>query len=317
MTWLDGSIPRKVWNMYDHKGVSTNNNAEGYNSKLGAKKQLSKHPNPYTLVEEIKNQLSETSDTVVAETTNNKKRGVNKNYETLREARKGLMKELSKSNIELESYMVQIGAKTLKYQPRVMNDPDPDPLGLGEIRCMREGEENYSNSDDSLDQSLSPQPCTPKPRQPTPPPRACTPKRRQAPSPPQPTKKGPHRRKKQAPVANSEESFIHVEAQPESEELFVALVGGEDLRDIRRHEEEESESNLFATTLSVAAMALAGLTVLSRFSARRSFVGRRTSRFSIGSSPRTPRAEKPPRTPAPSSSTSTLSDPIPNANAHA
>ena len=127
--------------MYDHKGVSTNNNAEGYNSKLGAKKQLSKHPNPYTLVEEIKNQLSGTSDTVVAETTNNKKRRVNKNSETLREARKGLMKDLSKRNIELESYMVQIGAKTLKYQPRVMNDPDPDLLGLGEIRCMREGEE--------------------------------------------------------------------------------------------------------------------------------------------------------------------------------
>ena len=50
------------------------------------------------------------------------------------------MKDLSKRNIELESYMVQIGAKTLKYQPRVMNDPDPDPLGLGEIRCMIEGE---------------------------------------------------------------------------------------------------------------------------------------------------------------------------------
>ena len=69
------------------------------------------------------------------------------------------MKDLSKINIELESYMVQIGAKTLKYQPRVMNDPDPDPLGLGEIRYMREGEENYSNSDDSLIQSLSPHPC--------------------------------------------------------------------------------------------------------------------------------------------------------------
>ena len=27
-TWLDGSIPRAVWNMYNHKGVSTNNHAE-------------------------------------------------------------------------------------------------------------------------------------------------------------------------------------------------------------------------------------------------------------------------------------------------
>ena len=33
-TWLDGSIPREVWNMFDHKGVSTNNNAEGLILKL-------------------------------------------------------------------------------------------------------------------------------------------------------------------------------------------------------------------------------------------------------------------------------------------
>ena len=27
-TWLDGSIPREVWNMYQHEGVTTNNHAE-------------------------------------------------------------------------------------------------------------------------------------------------------------------------------------------------------------------------------------------------------------------------------------------------
>ena len=27
-TWLDGSIPREVWNMYEHQGVTTNNHAE-------------------------------------------------------------------------------------------------------------------------------------------------------------------------------------------------------------------------------------------------------------------------------------------------
>ena len=27
-TWLDGSIPRAVWNMYKHRGVTTNNHAE-------------------------------------------------------------------------------------------------------------------------------------------------------------------------------------------------------------------------------------------------------------------------------------------------
>ena len=27
-TWLDGVIPREVWNMYQHPGVTTNNHAE-------------------------------------------------------------------------------------------------------------------------------------------------------------------------------------------------------------------------------------------------------------------------------------------------
>ena len=27
-TWLDGSIPREVWNMYQHRGVSTNKEDE-------------------------------------------------------------------------------------------------------------------------------------------------------------------------------------------------------------------------------------------------------------------------------------------------
>ena len=56
------------------------------------------------------------------------------------------MKDLAKCNIDLEKYMIQIGAKTLKYESRVMNDPDPDPLGMGEQRVL----EDESNSDKDL-----------------------------------------------------------------------------------------------------------------------------------------------------------------------
>ena len=73
-TWLEGSIPLEVWNMFDHRGVSTNNHAESYNKILGAKKKLSNHPNPYKLVEEIRTQLRESSDTVISETGNTKKK---------------------------------------------------------------------------------------------------------------------------------------------------------------------------------------------------------------------------------------------------
>ena len=317
-TWLEGSIPLEVWNMFDHRGVSTNNHAESYNAKLGAKKKLSKHPNPYTLVEEIKTQLRESSDTVISETGNTKKKCVNKNSAILRDARKALMKDLSKRNIDLDKYMVQIGAKTLKYEARVMNDPDPDPLGFGE----REIIENESDCNEglSLSDSCSSASCSPVTCPPTAPARA----RPTAPPTVPPTalptqpRKGPHRRKKQAPVANSEDSFVHVEAQPQTEEVLVNSVGGEELRNIRRRQEEESESNSFSASLSVAAVASAGFAVLSRFtsrsSARRSSVGKRPTRLSVGASPRPPpcrpSSRQGSRSPSPSPSESFPSLPV-------
>ena len=102
-------------------------------------------------------------------------------------------------------------------------------------------------SDDNEPSTLVPvtqTPCTPAPRH------------RSATAPPrQPARKGPHRRKKQAPVANSEESFIHVEAQPQSEDVFASSVGGEELRNIRRRQEEDDETSSFGAALSVAAVA--------------------------------------------------------------
>ena len=252
---------------------------------MGAKKQLSKHPNPYTLADEFRNQLVEGSDTVIAETNTNKKKKENPNMTKLRNRRNGLMKYLKKRNIDLDSYMVQMGGSSLKYQPKVRSDPDPDPLGLGELRFMSDDTDNEdpaseeeseeAMADITLDETcsteeaqenilLTPPPVTPVPTKPA--------SRRQ--------KKG--KRKKQAPVANSEDSFIHVEGQDELQSRVGASIGGDDLRQNRRREEEREESSdMFASALSAAAVASAGITVLSRFSsrssARRSSVGRRTS----------------------------------------
>ena len=38
-TWLDGGIPRQLWNMYQHRGVTTNNHAEAFNLKWGQKRK--------------------------------------------------------------------------------------------------------------------------------------------------------------------------------------------------------------------------------------------------------------------------------------
>ena len=78
--------------------------------------------------------MREASDTVIAETTSGKKKKETSNQKQLKDSRKALMKDLAKRNIDLESYMIQIGGKTLKYQPHVMSDPNPDPLGLGEFQ---------------------------------------------------------------------------------------------------------------------------------------------------------------------------------------
>ena len=34
---MDGNFPIYLWNMFNHKGVTTNNNAESLNNKLGNK----------------------------------------------------------------------------------------------------------------------------------------------------------------------------------------------------------------------------------------------------------------------------------------
>ena len=58
----------------------------------------------------------------------------------------------------MESYKIQIGGKTLKFQPKVMSDPNPDPLGLGERRCLSEGQteeiDDMDDSDSQVDISL-------------------------------------------------------------------------------------------------------------------------------------------------------------------
>ena len=44
--WINGPHDPKIWNMYDHRGVKTNNNAESYNSKLGNDPRIKKTPKP-------------------------------------------------------------------------------------------------------------------------------------------------------------------------------------------------------------------------------------------------------------------------------
>ena len=49
--WLNGRYSRESWNHFVHRGASTNNANEGYNSRLNNKKTLNKHPNPYQFIQ--------------------------------------------------------------------------------------------------------------------------------------------------------------------------------------------------------------------------------------------------------------------------
>ena len=83
--------------------------AEGYNYALGSKKIISKHPNPYTLISVIKDELNIAEDQALVEVMCKTKKKISVKYKKLREWQDSLMKSYSKGNIELLVYQQTIG----------------------------------------------------------------------------------------------------------------------------------------------------------------------------------------------------------------
>ena len=250
-TWLDGCIPREVWNMFQHPGVATNNHAEGYNYKMGAK-----HPNPYTLADEIRTQLNEASDTVLADTATSKKKKTSANVQQRLQKRKDLMKDLQKRNVDLETFLVSIGGVSLKYDPRIKNDNDPNPTGI-------DGDDGFNSDEDYDDVEIQVDPDSEADTDPAQP--------RSHPAQPgshptaRPTKYRKGKKQKQKAAPNTRDSVMNI-ASNDGEDMTVPSLIGDDLRLFRRqqHEQSESSSSSILSTLSAAAMASAGITVLSR-----------------------------------------------------
>ena len=265
---------------------------------MGAKKKISKHPNPYVLAEEMITQLSEASDTVVAKTLTSHSKKLDPRIETLRKRKKGLMKDLKKRNIDLETYLASMGANTIKYQPMMLVDPDP----LADIASNSEEEDDPVQENEEMVQDLGEDP-TPSghpslpdlPSYHAPPVQPSRPGATSHPVPvrPQHNKKG--KRKKQKAVPNSEDSFIHIESLADIDVPFQASIGGEELRELRRQVPDDTEDTGYSL-LTGAALASAGISVLSRFMARssasksprRSSLGRRASGIQRPSNPNPP-----------------------------
>ena len=254
---------------------------------MGAKKKISKHPNRYLLADEMKTQLKEASDTVVAETITNHKKKVNPDLVKLRKRKKGLMKDLAKRNVDLQTYMISMGANTIKHQPSILSDPDP----LSDYYSFSDDDDSNDDNglmDDTIDDPVADQnlaaPPSPRPTLVTAPPPS-RPVSKPTNKAKAPNKKG--KRTKQKPIPESEDSFLRVESVANLLSPIGSSLGGDDLRNVRRQEDlEETRDEACPSPLTVAAIAGAGMTVLSRFvsrssasrsSPRRSSIGRRPS----------------------------------------
>ena len=63
-TWLDGNFPIRMWNVYSMEGPRTNNNTEGWHSKL--RKLAGKaHPNIYEAVTLFKSEQAATEVSIM------------------------------------------------------------------------------------------------------------------------------------------------------------------------------------------------------------------------------------------------------------
>ena len=136
--WM--SLPLELWNVFNVKD-RTNNLAEGYNFALGSKKIISKHPNPYTLVSVIKDELNIASDNALTIVMSKPKRCTAKKYTKLENRRKELMRNYDRGNMELFIYQVTVGNAYLNNFNRITEDCDPDPYGTGKDKTVDENED--------------------------------------------------------------------------------------------------------------------------------------------------------------------------------
>ena len=107
--WIRGNHRPVTWNVYKSETVSTNNNSEGYNSKLGNK--LKQHPNFYALCGELKNELETSQLDTLAAKTGNKNIKKNKEKKTLKleKIRCDMKDKLENGLVELMIYQQTMG----------------------------------------------------------------------------------------------------------------------------------------------------------------------------------------------------------------
>ena len=133
--WVNGHYPPETWNMFQHEGVTTNNNSEAYNFRLGNKKRISKHPNVYLFVSVIIEELKASmSDAVMAKTGNINKKSWSAGSKKEKNAKmkETLVDKLKENNIELICYQQAMGGATIQSSAvRDVDFSNTEKLNLG------------------------------------------------------------------------------------------------------------------------------------------------------------------------------------------
>ena len=123
-TWINGQFPPGIWNCNARSEDSnTNNNQEGYNSRINKElKQI--HPNPWILTSFIKKQIKLSEQEIIKVKCGLSKPKRRKVYKKLAERRKNLRQNY-KRNKDIPNFLFAMGSNLVSAELAAGNSTDP------------------------------------------------------------------------------------------------------------------------------------------------------------------------------------------------
>ena len=129
-TWMNGHYKRHEWNMHMHRGISSNNISEGYNSKINNHKDLKANPNPYLLAAFIKDQFKVAENkTLSSDQGNPNDRAQASKFRRLKERKEAIMESMDGIHGDWKTYIIAIGEAAIDLDVRInegADDFDPE-----------------------------------------------------------------------------------------------------------------------------------------------------------------------------------------------
>ena len=129
-TWMNGHYERHEWNMHMHRGITSNNISEGYNSKINNHKDLKANPNPYLLAAFIKDQFKVAENkTLSSDQGNPNDRAQASKFRRLKERKEAIMVSMDGIHGDWKTYIIAIGEAAIDLDVRInegADDFDPE-----------------------------------------------------------------------------------------------------------------------------------------------------------------------------------------------